>query len=146
VSEERPVEILRLAAGLRDELAAQARRAAPRECCGLLVGTPDRIDALVASPNLDPDPARYRIDPALHIRTNRELRATGRAVVGVYHSHPRGPAGPSPADIEEAMYPDFVHLIISAVDRKSPEIRAYRIIRRIVWPIGLEEESAGHPS
>ena len=71
-------------------------------------------------------PSRYQIEPQEHIDTNRRLRGTGRAVVGAYHSHPRTPAAPSPRDLAEAYYPDFVWLIVS-LERDEPDYRLYRI-------------------
>jgi proteasome lid subunit RPN8/RPN11 len=139
-------ERIRIAPGLRHELVAQARLAAPRECCGLLVGTPGRIERCVPTANLDPHPSRYQVDPGEHIRLNRELRSSRSSVVGVYHSHPRGPAEPSPTDVAEAHYPEFVHVIVSALDGDRGEIRAYRIIHGIVVPIRLEDESGGESS
>jgi proteasome lid subunit RPN8/RPN11 len=34
-------------------------------------------------------------------------------LVGIYHSHPQGPPGPSEIDVREAYYPNVVHLIWS---------------------------------
>ena len=131
---------IRVAAGVLRQLAAHARRAAPRECCGLLVGTDQRIVECVATANLDPHLSRYQVDPAAHIALNRRLRGSGRAVVGVYHSHPRGGAEPSPTDVAEAFYPAFVHVIVSAVDEPEPIIGAYRIISGRIDRLIVEEE------
>ena len=132
------MDTVRLTADVAQRLVAEARAAAPRECCGLLVGSTDLIDECVAAANLDPDPSRFLVDPAVHISLNRRLRGTGRAVVGVYHSHPRGGGGPSPSDIAEAHYPEFVHVIVSSLDRPEPAIAAYRIIRGIVTALPVE--------
>lgn len=101
-------------------------REAPNECCGLLVGTSDSIDEAVPVRNVLHSPARYRIDPAEHIALNRRVRGTGRAIVGAYHSHPSSAPTPSPRDIAEAHYPDFVWLIVSLA-QEVPESRAFRI-------------------
>jgi proteasome lid subunit RPN8/RPN11 len=132
---------VRIARGLLAELTDRARRALPRECCGLLVGTPSRIDACVATANVDPHPSRYRVDPAAHIELNRRLRGSGRAVMGVYHSHPRGPAVPSQRDIAEAFYPEFVHLIVVVTPEGVGEIRAYRIEGGAVRELTMAEDS-----
>ena len=89
---------IRLSARVRAEMLAHAREDAPRECCGLLVGTGTTIDDCIRTANLDQDPNRYRIDPAAHIAANRRLRGSGRGVFGAYHSHPHSPASPSPTD------------------------------------------------
>jgi proteasome lid subunit RPN8/RPN11 len=118
---------VRLAAHVRAALLAHAREAAPRECCGLLVGSSPDIDGSVRSANLDPDQARYRLDPAVHIATNRRLRGTGREVVGVYHSHPHSAAVPSPSDCREAYYPGFVWVIVSLAGPPAEAVAAYRL-------------------
>jgi proteasome lid subunit RPN8/RPN11 len=132
------IDTVRLTADVAQRLRVEARAAAPRECCGLLVGSPELIDECVATANLDPDPSRFLVDPAVHINLNRRLRGAGRGVVGVYHSHPRGGGGPSPSDIAEAHYPEFVHVIVSNLDRPEPAIAAYRIIRGIVAVLPVE--------
>ncbi len=118
---------VRLPAHVRAALLAHASEEAPRECCGLLVGRGPDIDDAVPSANLDPDPARYRLDPAVHIATNRILRGTGREVVGVYHSHPHSAAVPSPADCREAHYPGFVWVIVSLAGPRAEAVAAYRL-------------------
>lgn len=139
-------DTIHLAAGLLGEIVGRARRAAPRECCGLLVGTRSRVDECVATANVDPHPSRYQVDPAAHLALNRRLRGSGRAIVGVYHSHPRGGGDPSPTDVAEALYPDFIHLIVSAVFDDTPEIRAFRISEGKVHRLRLEEDAGGESS
>jgi proteasome lid subunit RPN8/RPN11 len=110
-----------------DAAVAHARREAPNECCGLLIGSPDRIDEAVAARNVDSSPSRYRIDPADHFATIRRVRQDGRAIVGAYHSHPSSPAVPSPTDVAEAYDEGLLYVIISLRDSARAEIRAYRI-------------------
>jgi proteasome lid subunit RPN8/RPN11 len=119
---------LYISAPVVDAIIAHARRDAPHECCGLLVGSQDRVDDCVPTTNVAATPlTRYEVAPIEHIRLNRQLRGSGREVVGVYHSHPRGPATPSISDVEEAFYPDFVFLIVSLADPQSVEVRAFEI-------------------
>ena len=139
-------DTIHLAVGLLGEIVERARLAAPSECCGLLVGTRSRVDECVATANVDPHPSRYQVDPAAHLALNRRLRGSGRAIVGVYHSHPRGGGDPSPTDVAEALYPDFIHLIVSAVFDDTPEIRAFRISEGKVQRLGVEEEAGDESS
>ncbi len=118
---------------------SQARQEAPNECCGLLLGTKDLIDEAAPTRNVLAHPSRYQIDPEEHIAINRRLRGTPRSVLGVYHSHPRSEAVPSPRDLAEAHYPEFIWLIVSlAGDR--PEFRAYRIVDGKAAAIELQVE------
>jgi proteasome lid subunit RPN8/RPN11 len=123
-----------------DAIVAHARSAAPLECCGLLVGTPRRVDRCVATRNVDESRSRFRVDPEAHIELNRRLRGTGKSVVGAYHSHPSTSAEPSPADVREAHYPEFVHVIVSLADPERPRLGAYRIIRGDVAVVALESD------
>jgi len=103
-----------------DDILAHAREAAPAECCGLLIGSGSRVESAHRSPNLDPSPTRFRIDPAAHFAAIHAARASGRQVVGVYHSHPATRAVPSPRDLAESLYPDYAYLIAS-----SDEVRLF---------------------
>ena len=111
------------------QIEREARSAFPRECCGLLEGTraDDALHVLKIHPaqNLSTESDRFEIDPRDQIRLMRELRGTGREVVGCYHSHPNGREEPSPRDLQSAAEPGFVWLI-AAVDAGGPvKLRAF---------------------
>jgi [CysO sulfur-carrier protein]-S-L-cysteine hydrolase len=120
-------ESIAIASDAVDAMIAHARREAPHECCGLLVGSPARIDESIATTNLAVSPSRFRIDPSEHIAINRRLRGSSRAVIGVYHSHPHSPAEPSPTDVAEAHYSEFIHVIVSLADPPHVDVRGYWI-------------------
>ena len=107
-----------------DAVLRHARQDLPDECCGLLVGTSERIERAVPARNLRRSPTRYLVDPEDHFAVLREVRATGRVVRGAYHSHPRGPDTPSPTDISESHDPSLLHVIVSLRD-EQPGVRAY---------------------
>jgi proteasome lid subunit RPN8/RPN11 len=115
-----------------------ARRERPRECCGLLVGTAGRVTAAVPMRNLARGRTRYRVDPAGHIALQRVLRVIEpkASILGVYHSHPNGPATPSETDIAEALYPDWIHVIVGLRGRR-PETRGFAIARGVVQAVAL---------
>jgi proteasome lid subunit RPN8/RPN11 len=94
------------------DIEAHARDTAPEECCGLLVGSADAVDASVRARNLANDrERRYRIDPRDHFSAIRHARTLGLEVVGAYHSHPESPAIPSETDRAEA-FEAFVFVIV----------------------------------
>ena len=108
------------------DMLAHARKEAPRECCGLLVGRGDTVARSVRARNLEPGPARYLVDPEDHFAAIRTARAEDMEVVGAYHSHPSSAPVPSATDIAEAdSGRDFLYVIVSLVD---DEIGAYRIV------------------
>lgn len=102
-----------------------AREAAPRECCGLLVGEGDCIVRSVRARNLDAAATRYLIDPEDHFAAIRSARTEGLEVIGAYHSHPSSAPVPSPSDVAEANSgSNFVYVIVSLL---TDAVRAYRI-------------------
>ena len=106
------------------DMLAHARQEAPRECCGLLVGSGEAVSRNVRARNLDGSPARYRIDPEDHFAAIHLARSEGADVIGAYHSHPASAPVPSPSDIAEAYSgPDFLYVIVSLVEG---DVRAYR--------------------
>ena len=101
----------------------------PRECCGLLIGTPTHILEAVPVSNAAADPMRrYEIPPADYAAQIRRCRGReGLAVVGAYHSHPRSAPVPSPTDTAEA-FGNFWFLIAGPVADDEPvHVRAYHL-------------------
>ena len=96
---------------------AHAERAAPEECCGLLMGDAHEIAEAVAVRNGSDSPTtRYRIDPQDHLHAIRQARARGLHVIGAYHSHPHSVAVPSETDAAEA-FGDFLFVIVGLEPR-----------------------------
>ncbi len=100
-----------LAAAIR----AAAHQAAPQECCGLLEGVRRDsvflVQALHPARNLSPEVDRFEIDPRDHLAAVKKARANGTAIIGCYHSHPKGAARPSARDLAGAGEEDFLWLI-----------------------------------
>jgi proteasome lid subunit RPN8/RPN11 len=116
---------VRIRGEVADALLAHARTEAPLECCGLLLGAADRVDAAVPARNLLASATRFRVDPRAHFEALGLARERGLAVVGAYHSHPASAPVPSPRDLAEASYPDFLYLIVGLPDRL---LRGYRLV------------------
>jgi proteasome lid subunit RPN8/RPN11 len=73
--------------------------AAPREACGLLLGTGGVVERFVECANLAETPeTRFEIDPAALFAALRAERAGGPMLLGYWHSHPSGNAAPSRTD------------------------------------------------
>ncbi|MFZ4690341.1 MAG: Mov34/MPN/PAD-1 family protein [Polymorphobacter sp.] len=106
--------IIAIASGVADALVSAAADADPNEACGLLLGTPGRIMAAVPARNVAAHPERsFEIDPATLLRTHREARGQGQAVIGHYHSHPNGNAEPSLRDAARAVNDGQIWVIIA---------------------------------
>ena len=121
---------LSLPVAVRRAMVAHARRDAPRECCGLLVGRGRTVISALPAANLERSAVRFLLDPRTHIDARRVLRRLEPPleILGCYHSHPAGPAIPSASDLKDAAYPDWCYVIVG-VRAGRAEIAAYRIRR-----------------
>ena len=95
--------VLELTSDIIATLLAEAERAGPAECCGLLLGRERRITQVRPAANVAGDPLRqFEIDPGALLAAHREARTGGPELLGYYHSHPAGHAVPSATDCEHA--------------------------------------------
>jgi len=96
----------------------RARRAHPREACGLLLGVrfPEglRVLAACSAANRHPCPERaFELDPGRLVRAALHARRRGLELLGTWHSHPDAPPRASAGDLEGA-WPGHVLLILSS--------------------------------
>ncbi|WP_252509712.1 Mov34/MPN/PAD-1 family protein [Thalassospira sp. TSL5-1] len=129
---------------LLDEILDHAAQSWPMECCGLLIGRPNRpeppkksdkiacemvISRIVVSGNVAADPAMtFEIDPGLLLRTHRAVRDRGEDIIGCYHSHPNGNILPSRTDLERAEQAGFLWLIAGSAPEGVTDWALYRRI------------------
>jgi proteasome lid subunit RPN8/RPN11 len=100
------------------QIVDAAEAAYPGECCGLIVGRMQpngTVEAVRAHPsvNVSKQAKRFEIDPRLWVDLARALGKGPMKVVGLYHSHPDGPAQPSAHDLEAAWGEELIWLIVS---------------------------------
>lgn len=138
---------MRLSAAAAAAIRAHALADYPREACGLLIGPagPARaIDQAVPSTNRVPPDChdRFEIDMGLYLRLQRELRGSGRGILGIYHSHPDGPASPSARDAEAAWSDHHLWLIVRVAGGAVETVTGWQPLGhgRGFAPIRLEEE------
>lgn len=101
---------LLLPAALIAALWGHAEREAPRECVGVIGGTQDgptrRATALYPLLNIAARAhSEYLADPGHLLRALKAMDAEHLDLIALYHSHPTGPAWPSPTDARLARYP-----------------------------------------
>jgi proteasome lid subunit RPN8/RPN11 len=121
---------------IRNQILAHAREGTPEEICGILAGTrnesnPDesehRVEARHPAENVAETPrTRYEIDPREQLELMEAIEASAREVVGFYHSHPRGPEGPSATDSAQATWPDRSYVIVSLGGSAGDSIGSWR--------------------
>ncbi|MFV0624625.1 Mov34/MPN/PAD-1 family protein [Sphingomonas sp. ac-8] len=106
---------LEIATGLAQAIRAAAAASPDREVCGLLLGAGGRVTGLLPADNVAADPAAtFEIDPRALLAAHRAARAGGPAVLGHYHSHPRGPVLPSRTDAESSHADGTLWIIANA--------------------------------
>lgn len=113
-------DLLRIGSHLRDEIVAHLSRALPNEGVGLLAvtapsGVGNRMDVVRFYPgtNSEASTSRFTMDPTEVIAALREIDDRGWCLGAIVHSHPHGPASPSPTDLREARYPQALMVIVS---------------------------------
>ena len=114
---------------LTNQLLHLAQLSPETEVCGLIGaqanGLPVScypIDNCAATPQ-----TRFLLDAGQQIVAMRRMREKGETLFAVYHSHPHSPAQPSSTDIEQASYPQALHLIISLDTKGVLELRGFKI-------------------
>jgi proteasome lid subunit RPN8/RPN11 len=110
---EKTIDVLPLSSAYYEQMLKDVAFRAPEEACGLLAGKNERITLIIPITNELHSPIRYRMDPVEQHSAFQMFEDQGWEMLGIYHSHPSGPATPSRTDINEAYYPDVVHLIWS---------------------------------
>jgi desampylase len=97
-----------------EQLIEYAREAHPLECCGLLLGDGEVLQAVQLTANRSPMPGTaFEIDPATLLSAQKLERAGGMQVIGYFHSHPNGLAEPSQTDAKMAVADGRYWLIIA---------------------------------
>ena len=98
---------------LREQMRAHVEACLPEEACGILGGRGGRAERALAVENELHSPTRYRMRAQAQVDAFLRLAGEGLELCAIYHSHPRGPAGLSPTDLAEALYPAAVLLVWS---------------------------------
>lgn len=124
--------MLRLKTDQLEEIKKIAEAAYPQECCGVLAGSAEglvkTVLSLVPAENQRTDsPAnRYLIAPEFLHSLEKNLRGTGKDIIGFFHSHPDVAARPSEYDREHA-WPWFSYIIVSVRQRRAAEVLNWRL-------------------
>ncbi len=110
------------------ELFAHLETHYPHEACGVFIGKagaagePAEITAVKAVANLNTERAhdRYEMDPKGQLAAEKEARALGESILGIWHSHPDHPARPSQTDLDRA-WPRYAYMIVAIQKGKASE-------------------------
>ena len=121
---------LRLPAPIAERIVEHCLAERPNEACGVLAAANGQVVEVYTMANAAGSPVRYALDPEEQFRVYREIEERGWELGGVFHSHTRTEAYPSPTDVRLASE-DVPYLIVSlAVE--PPELRAFRIVKEFL--------------
>lgn len=120
---------LRITSKVHVEMVAHCLAAYPEEGCGLLAGdaTTGVVSRCYPTRNASASARVYTVDPRDHLRADRDAEATGRSIVGVFHSHTHTDPYPSPTDVAQAPDPSWHYVLVSLRDEVA-SVRSYRIV------------------
>ena len=100
-----------------DELIEQARRDAPDESCGYLLGErTDEGDVVTENywmENIDHSPEHFAFAPKDQFAALKYARSKGLRILANWHSHPASPSRPSQEDLRLANDPTIRYAILS---------------------------------
>ena len=125
---------------LTNQLLHLAQLSPDNEICGL-IGADDTglpISCYPVSNSAATPQNRYLLDSSQQIAAMTAIREKGETLFAIYHSHPQAPATPSAADLEQAAYPEALHLIISLNTKGVLELRAFSIRDKSAHELSLK--------
>lgn len=109
------------------QITEHLTRQLPNEACGLLGGRGGVVEKVFLIENRLHSPVRYEMEPTAQIQAMVAIEDAGLEITAIFHSHPHGPARPSPTDVAEAYYPETVYLICAPAERNQWQGRAFYI-------------------
>jgi proteasome lid subunit RPN8/RPN11 len=118
------------------EMLGHVDRQAPLEACGLLAGNDDRVEKVILVRNQSQSPVRFMMDPYEQLQAFEWIDSHRLDLLGIFHSHPAGPAIVSQTDIDEAAY-EVVHLIWSR-DQTGWKVRGFWIENGTATEVALQ--------
>ncbi len=148
--------MLRLTPEQFARIVEQGRAGKPLEICGLLAGrrmgsTSDGAETVVEEvypiDSEDQSELTYTMNPLQQLRVEKDAKARGLEIVGIYHTHPATQPYPSKTDVARAhwgdtddlLFPEYSYLIVSLREVENPEPRSYKIRGRNI-PDDIVEE------
>jgi [CysO sulfur-carrier protein]-S-L-cysteine hydrolase len=143
---DRPTSVS-LPSEITTALRAHARAEAPREACGIIIGSAPAASGgaplrWIPTTNVLASSTLYEIDAAELLRISLDADDAGEFIWGIVHSHVASPAVPSATDTSVAGYPDALYILVSLAPSQvapdgEPGIRAWWIVDRSATEVRL---------
>ena len=89
--------------------------------------------------NVERSRVRFTVSPREHYGAIKHAERSGWSIGGSFHSHPDSAAFPSARDVEGALDPAWLYVVVG-MGNGYPEIRAFRIREYAVDEVMLVEE------
>lgn len=111
-------------------MVAHAEKTFPNECCGAMLGTIDGDRKAVAKAVVlqnsyeGAQGARYELRPEDLLEADRQARAAGLDLIGIYHSHPDCDAYFSKTDLENSC-PWYSFVVLSIKNGKFDHANSF---------------------
>jgi len=83
----------------------------PEESCGLLAGVDKKVTIELPITNQLHSPTKYFMEPMELYKALVKIETLKLELLGIFHSHPKGPSRPSETDIKEFLYPGVATII-----------------------------------
>ena len=109
-----------------EQMLQQTKAQAPTEACGILAGRDGQVERLYKMTNADQSSDHFMMAPEEQFKVIKDIRAAGRQMLAIYHSHPETPARPSTEDIRFALTPGVIYVIVS-LQNIEPAIKGFLI-------------------
>jgi proteasome lid subunit RPN8/RPN11 len=124
---------------LINQLLHLAQLSPEAEVCGLIGANQSQqpVSCYPIHNSADLPQNRFLLEASQQIQAMTQMREQGEQLYAIYHSHPHAPAIPSAADLEQAVYPEALHLIISLDTKGVLELRAFRILNKSAAELAL---------
>ena len=110
-----------------DELIEQARKDAPKETCGYLLGKDGDVTENYWMENIDHSSEHFSFAPKDQFAALRYARQHGLKILANWHSHPASPSRPSQEDLRLANDPTIRYAILSLLDGE-PKLNSFKIL------------------
>jgi proteasome lid subunit RPN8/RPN11 len=88
----------------------------PEEACGLIAGLAEEILEIIPIENDRHSSSQFFMNPGALLRGLKMVDRLRLELLGIYHSHPHGPAEPSARDKAEALAPNLISVILAPIE------------------------------
>ncbi len=98
----------------------------PEEACGLIFGKNGEVHQIFFIENEYHSPVQFRMNPKQQLEALIWGEENNMDIMGIFHSHPKGPSHPSETDLMQFYYPESMMVILSLLDTEW-QCKAFKI-------------------